>query len=81
VEHQRAHEYERARGVLIATAKRIDQYAGGDAQLIAIGAELASDVSAHTDAPMPAPEMKARHFRSYAAEMSRAPSGKANMRG
>lgn len=80
VEHQRSHDYERARGVLIATAKRISQYAGGDAELLATAAELQSDVAAHKNAPMPAPEMKERYFRSYNAEMSRAPSGKANKR-
>jgi hypothetical protein len=68
------------RGVLIATAKRISQYAGGDAALIATAEELQHDVAAHKNAPMPVPEMKERYFRSYNAEMSRAPSGKANKR-
>ena len=81
VEHQRAHEYDRARGVLIATARRISDYAGGDAELLAIGEELQRDVTAHKNAPMPAPELKERYFRSYNAEMSRAPSGKANKQG
>ena len=80
LEHQRSHDYERARGVLIATAKRISQYAGGDAALIATAEDLQHDVAAHKNSPMPVPEMKERYFRSYNAEMSRAPSGKANKR-
>ncbi len=81
VEHQRAHEYERARAVLIATAKKIGDYAGGDAALLATAEALLRDVVAHRNAPMPAHEMKERYFRSYNAEMSRAPSGKANKKG
>ena len=81
VEHQRAHEYERARAVLIATARKIGDYAGGDAELLAIGEELGRDVAAHGNAPMPAPEMKERHFLSYNAERSRTLGGKANKRG
>jgi Ca-activated chloride channel homolog len=77
VEHQRAHEYERARSVLIATAKRIDSYAGGHAELLAIAGELQRDVAAHANAPMQSSEMKKRYFDAYNAERSRAPSGKA----
>jgi Ca-activated chloride channel homolog len=77
VEHQRAHDYERARGVLISTAKRIHSYAGGDAELLAIAAELQRDVAAHANAPMPASEMKKRHFEAYNLERSRTLSGKA----
>ena len=77
VEHQRAREYERARGVLIATAKRITGYAGGDAELLAIVEELRRDVAAHNNMPMSAPEMKKRHFEAYNQERSRELSGKA----
>ncbi|MEP7065672.1 MAG: VWA domain-containing protein [Gemmatimonadota bacterium] len=77
VEHQRTHDYDRARGVLVATANRISGYAGGDSELLAIISELQSDVLSHTNAPMQALEMKKRHFDAYNAERSRAASGKA----
>ena len=77
VEHQRAHEYESARGVLISTAKHIHSYAGGDPELLAITDELQRDVVAHANVPMPSSEMKKRHFDAYNLERSRAPSGKA----
>ncbi len=81
LEYQRAGHYERARGVLTATAARIRQYAGDDQGLDRIAAELRRDVASHTDAPMPAMEMKERYFRSYAAGHSRAPSGRRIGRG
>ena len=76
VEHQRAHEYERARGVLIATAKRIGGYAGGDAELLTIAEELQRDVAVHNNMPMSAPDLKKRHFEAYNRERSRESSGK-----
>jgi Ca-activated chloride channel family protein len=81
VEHQRAHDYERARGVLGATTKRIRGYAGADAELLAIAEELERDVASHKNAPMSPMEMKERHFLSYNAEKGRSPVGKANRRG
>ncbi len=78
LEYQRAGHYERARAVLAATAARIRQYAADDAELNHVADELLRDVEAHTNAPMPAMEMKERYFKSYAVASSRAPSGKAN---
>jgi hypothetical protein len=77
VELQRAHSYERARGVLSATAKRIRDYAGADAELLAIAEELERDVASHKNAPMSPIEMKERHFLSYNAEKGRSPEGRA----
>jgi Ca-activated chloride channel family protein len=80
LEHNRAGQYERARQVLTATARRIREYAGGDPELTRLADALLQDVEVHTDAPMPAMEMKARFSSAHNLQASRAPSGQARRR-
>jgi hypothetical protein len=78
VEYNRAGQYERARHVLTATARRIREYAGGDAELTGLADALLREVEDHVaHAPMPAMEMKHRLYRAHSVQASRAPSGQA----
>jgi len=77
LEHNRAGHYDRARQVLTATARRIREYAGGDAELTRLADALLQDVEVHAAAPMPVMEMKARFYSAHNVQSSRAPSGQA----
>jgi hypothetical protein len=60
-------------------ARRILAYAGGDAELGAIAAELMADAEQYGEM-MDAAAMKASHLRSYSLMKMREPDGKAGRR-
>ena len=64
------------RAVLEKTARRIDGYAGGDAELKAIADGLRGDGAAYEHA-MSAKDQKVQYFQSYSISMNRMPDGKA----
>jgi Ca-activated chloride channel family protein len=76
LELNRAGKYKEARAVLEKTARRIDAYAGGDAELKAIAEGLRGDGAAYEHS-MNAKDQKVRYFQSYNISMNRMPDGKA----
>lgn len=78
-ERNRAGDYEGARRVLDATARKIRSYAGGDARLLRIAGELEQQREEFA-APMAAPVLKQAFFAAEAAARSRTGSGKAERR-
>jgi hypothetical protein len=76
LELNRAGNYKQARAVLEKTARRIDAYAGGDAELKAIAEGLRGDGAAYEHS-MNAKDQKVRYFESYSISMNRMPDGKA----
>jgi len=76
LELNREGKYKEARAVLGKTARRIDAYAGGDAELKAIAEGLRGD-GADYDRSMNAKDQKVRYFQSYSVSMNRMPDGKA----
>ena len=76
LELNRAGKYKEARAVLEKTARRIDAYAGGDAELQAIAEGLRGDGAAYEHS-MNAKDQKVRYFQSYSISMNRMPDGKA----
>lgn len=74
--HNRRGNYGGAAAALASVAKRIRSYAGTDAELRLVVAELERD-SAEVAAPMPAASLKEMHFRSYASAKNRMPDGAA----
>lgn len=77
VERNRAGDREGARRVLRAPARRISQYAGDDPELCALVVQLEAEAEEYGARPLSPSEAKAAMFAQYAAQMSRAPSGKA----
>lgn len=80
VEHNRHGDYERARHVLTATARRIRDYAGNDRELNGIADALLREVEEYVAGPMQPMEMKVRHFAAYSAMASRLEEGSARRR-
>jgi hypothetical protein len=76
LELNRQGNFDAARARLEKTAGRILDYAGDDAELKALAAELMADAGEHGQV-MAAMEMKKRYFSSYSVMKSRAPDGKA----
>ena len=76
LELNRQGRYTEARAVVEKTARRIDAYAGGDAELKAIADGLRGDGAAYEHA-MNAKDQKVRYFQSYSISMNRMPDGKA----
>lgn len=76
LELNRQGHYAAARALLRQTAGRILAYAGDDAELKALAAELMADAGEYGQL-MGAMEMKTRHYASYSVMRSRAPDGKA----
>jgi Ca-activated chloride channel family protein len=76
LELNREGKYKEARAVLEKTARRIDAYAGGDAELKAIAEGLRGD-GADYERSMNAKDQKVRYFQSYSVSMNRMPDGKA----
>ena len=76
----RTGNYPAAQSALASVAKRIRQYAGRDAEMRQIVAELERD-STELAAPMPAMALKEMHFQSYASAKFRMPNGTAFRRG
>ena len=76
LELNREGKYKEARAVLEKTARRIDAYAGGDAELKAIADGLRGDGAAY-DHAMNAKDQKARYFQAYSISLNRMPDGKA----
>ena len=75
-QHNRAGMYDQARAVLASVAKRIGSYAGRDAEMRALIAELDSESTTFA-APMAPAALKEVHFRSYASAKFRMPDGAA----
>nr|MCU0256732.1 VWA domain-containing protein [Vicinamibacterales bacterium] len=75
LELNREGKYKEARAVLEKTARRIDAYAGGDAELKAIAEGLRGDGAAYEHS-MNAKDQKVRYFQSYSISMNRMPDGK-----
>jgi Ca-activated chloride channel family protein len=76
LELNREGKYKEARAVLEKTARRIDAYAGGDAELQAIAEGLRGDGAAYEQS-MNAKDQKVRYFQAYSISMNRMPDGKA----
>ncbi len=76
LELNRAGRYKEARAILEKTARRIDAYAGGDAELEAIAAGLRGE-GADDAQSMNAKDQKLRYFQSYSISMNRMPDGTA----
>jgi Ca-activated chloride channel family protein len=68
--------YKDARAVVEKTARRIDAYTGGDAELKGIAEGLRGDGAAY-ESSMNAKDQKVRYFQSYNISMNRMPDGKA----
>lgn len=80
IELNRASRFDQAPVSLEATARRIEQYACGDPDLLAIVAELRQKVGSFAVA-MSSSELKSEHFASTSMSRMRDPSGKARRRG
>ena len=76
LELNREGKYKEARAVVEKTARRIDDYAGGDADLKAIADGLRGEGSDYAQS-MNAKDQKVRYFQSYNISMNRMPDGKA----
>jgi hypothetical protein len=81
LERNRAGDREGARRVLLATARRIRSYAGHDARLLALVAELEAQGREYAERALSAMELKQVSYASYLSDRSRSPSGKARRRG
>lgn len=69
-------EFDAARHALRGVARRIDGYAGSDAELRELSAQLVAEASA-VSAPMPEMAHKRAHFTSHNLERHRGGSGEA----
>jgi Ca-activated chloride channel family protein len=76
VKLNREHDYAGARHILEATAKRIRGYAGRDARMREIVAELSAEAERFA-APMPSMMLKEAHFASSTLARMRSASGQA----
>jgi hypothetical protein len=76
LELNRAGKYKEARAALEKTARRIDAYAGGDAELEAIAEGLRGEGADYEQA-MNSKDQKVRYFQSYSISKNRMPDGKA----
>ena len=76
LELNREGNYKEARAVVEKTARRIDDYAGGDADLKAIADGLRGEGSDYAQS-MNAKDQKVRYFNSYSISKNRMPDGKA----
>ena len=76
LELNRAGKYKEARAILEQTARRIDGYAGGDAELKAAAEGLRAE-GADFGHVMDQKVMKQRYFNSYSISRNRMPDGKA----
>jgi Ca-activated chloride channel homolog len=76
-ECNRAGDYERARHVLSATAKRIRSYAGNDPELNRIADELLREQEEVYSVPMAPMQLKSTFFAAQAMMEHRSPSGQA----
>lgn len=76
VRRNRAGDYQGARDILEATAKRIKRYAGRDERMRALVAELI-DEQVRFAVPMPALMLKEAHFASANVARMRSPAGQA----
>jgi len=76
LELNRAGDFVAARACLEQSARHILGYAGDDAELKALAADLMRDAEEHERAMSPI-QMKLRHFASYNVSKGRAPDGKA----
>ena len=76
LESNRAGKYKEARAILEKTARRIDGYAGEDAELKAIAEGLRAE-AADFGHVMDQKAMKQRYFNSYSITKNRMPDGKA----
>jgi hypothetical protein len=72
----RVGQFPAAQAALLSVAKRIRSYAGGDAEMRHVVAELERDAS-QVAAPMAAESLKTMHFRAYASARMRSVEGKA----
>ena len=72
----RVGQFPAARAALLAVAKRIRAYAGADAEMRTVVAELERDAT-EVAAPMPAASIKDMHFRAYASAKMRTVDGRA----
>ncbi len=72
----RVGQFPAAQAALLSVAKRIRSYAGGDAEMRYVVAELERDAS-QVAAPMAAESLKTMHFRAYASARMRSVEGKA----
>jgi Ca-activated chloride channel homolog len=68
-------DFDRASRVLLQVARKIASYAGDDAELLRIAADLRHDIEAFANR-MDAVQAKQRHFASYSVQHSRMPDGK-----
>ena len=76
LELNREGKYKEARAVLEKTARRIDAYAGEDAELKAVAEGLRGEGADYAQV-MNAKDQKMRYFESYNISMNRMPDGKA----
>ncbi|MGH7625371.1 MAG: vWA domain-containing protein, partial [Gemmatimonadaceae bacterium] len=76
-EANRHGDFNSARLLLEETARRINSYAGGDADLIGEAAALEDAVSEYAAAPMSAVHLKASFFAAESALKARLPAGRA----
>jgi len=72
----RVGNFHAAQSALLSVSKRIRSYAGSDAEMRAVVAELERDAS-EVAAPMAAASLKEMHFRGYSSAKSRMVDGKA----
>ncbi len=79
-EYNRSGDYNGARHVLTATAKRIRGYAGRDPMLVRLATELRDETERFAEAPMSAAMLKEVHFSAHLALASRDEFGKARKR-
>ncbi len=75
----RAGNFGAAQAMLLSVSKRIRSYAGRDAEMRAVVAELERDAS-EVSAPMAARSLKEMHFRGYSSAKCRMVDGKAMRR-
>lgn len=76
LEANRRGDFDVARGILEKTTRRVEGYAGNDAELLQVAASLRELMGDFGRAMAPA-AVKERHFASYAARTSRNLTGKA----
>ncbi len=79
-EHNRLGDYEKARAVITATARKIRSYAGTDVELNRIADELLRDLEQYAERPMTPMMLKVSAAASYSALRERMPSGQAKRR-
>ena len=76
-QHNRARDLEAARRVLRRTARKIRQYAGDDAELLALADRLDEEGEEFSGRVFEELELKRHAFASYAAANTREPDGRA----